>query len=325
MKRFILKIVKCGTPIFLFLCLYVALDPCAVIWNFGQYPDYKANNSAFNSYLLLTAKEPIPYNSFIVGSSRSWNWPWEEWEKRLDSTALAFHLDQSGDGCPGALERLRFVYAHVPEVKNVLLVVDAIFLEQTHEDGGIQYRTPWQMKQKKDYFAFQIAALRFFLSWNGIKSYWQIGEDYKHILPYYYDERHEPHFIGKEQALAQDPENYYAHYAMQHSPIYRFPQRDTIEQVGAPVLRKENIRMLSEIHDLFVQGGTNYKVVVSPVYDQVKLNPRDKAVLDSLFGEKNVYDFSGINEFTQDSLNYYEASHYRPCVSKQLLKIMYGF
>jgi hypothetical protein len=62
---------------------------------------------------------------------------------------------------------------------------------------------------------------------------------------------------------------------------------------------------------------------VSPLYDQLKLNPQDKEKLDSIFGKHNVFDFSGINEFTKDSLNYYEASHYRPHVAKRLLEIIY--
>lgn len=324
MKRYIVKIAVFVCPLLILSGLYVLIDPWCVIWNFGEYPDYKAKNSALNSYLLLTAHDSIPYNSFIVGSSRSWHWPWAEWEKHLDSTAVAFHLDQSSDGIDKALERLQFVYDNVQRVQNVLLIADHHFLSNTTPHEGIQYRNPWQMKRKKDYFAFQMAALRDFLTKEGMTCYFRLGEEYRFVLPAYYDERHEPHFIGKEWAIQCDPEYYYTHLALQHIDAYRFPRRDTIEAVGEPVLREENVRLLNEMHDLFVKGKTDYKIVISPLYDQLKLNPQDKEKLDSIFGEDNVYDFSGINEFTQDSLNYYEASHYRPCLSKRLLDIIYS-
>ena len=40
-------------------------------------------------------------------------------------------------------------------------------------------------------------------------------------------------------------------------------------------------------------------------------------------GEENVFDFSGVNEFTNEMTNYYETSHYRPKVCKELLRIIY--
>ena len=324
MKKLILKTFGFLSPLIGVLLMYIYIDPCHVIWDFGEYPNYKARNAAFNSYKTLTAHDTIPYNSFIVGSSRSLNWPWKEWEKYLDSTAMAFHLDHSGDGNYRALERLQYVYRNVKEVKYVLLIVDHEFLSETSHPEDIQFRNPWQMRPQKDYFAFQWAALKFSFSIEGIQSYFRMGEDYKFILPTYTDERREVYYIGKEWAIKCDPIYYYENLARQHNDYYRFPKRDTIEQIGEPILMEENVRLLSEIHDLFVNGGTDYKVVVSPLYDQLKLNPYDKIKLDSIFGNENVFDFSGINEFTKDSLNYYEASHYRPCVSEQLLKVIYS-
>lgn len=323
MKRFILRTIRIISPIILIFSLYVCLDPCHVIWDFGKYPDFKAKNAAFNSYKLLTFQDSIPYNSFIVGSSRSENWPWEEWEKYLDSTAMAFHLNQSADGIYRAHERLQYVYANVEKVENVLLIVDHAFLQETTPLDDIQFRNPWQMKKRNDYFTFQLAALKHFFSKEGLKEYFRLGEDYKFILPSYTDERSEPHYIGKEWAIECNPQYYYSHLARQHTDLYKFPLRDSVEHIGEPVLMEENVRILSEIHQLFIDGNTDYKIVVSPLYDQIKLNQQDKEQLDSIFGKNNVFDFSGINEFTKDSLNYYEASHYRPLVAKRLLEIIY--
>jgi hypothetical protein len=45
--------------------------------------------------------------------------------------------------------------------------------------------------------------------------------------------------------------------------------------------------------------------------------------LQGIFGKENVYDFSGINEFTEDYHNYYEAGHYRPLLGNKLLERIY--
>ena len=140
----------------------------------------------------------------------------------------------------------------------------------------------------------------------------------------YTDERGESHYIGKEWAIICDPEYYYKNLAKQHIEYYRFKQRDSIEHIDNQILHAEHIELLSQIHELFVDGNTNYKIVVSPLYDQIKLNPTDKSILDSIFGAENVYDYSGINKYTQDSLNYYESSHYRPRVASQIMNEIYG-
>ena len=41
-------------------------------------------------------------------------------------------------------------------------------------------------------------------------------------------------------------------------------------------------------------------------------------------GKENVFDFSGINEYTNDIHNYYERGHYRPILGARLLQKVYA-
>lgn len=43
-------------------------------------------------------------------------------------------------------------------------------------------------------------------------------------------------------------------------------------------------------------------------------------ILKDIFGYENVFDFSGINEYTNDIHNYYERGHYRPILGALLLQ-----
>ncbi|MEG2479981.1 MAG: hypothetical protein RSA50_06885, partial [Mucinivorans sp.] len=55
-----------------------------------------------------------------------------------------------------------------------------------------------------------------------------------------------------------------------------------------------------------------------------KLSLADKQIIDYIFGQNNVFDFSGINSFTKDYHNYYEDSHYRPHVAKAIIDTIYS-
>ncbi len=81
--------------------------------------------------------------------------------------------------------------------------------------------------------------------------------------------------------------------------------------------------MLNEIIDVFRKQKTEYKIIISPAYDQLKLAPQDKIQLENIFGKENVYDFAGINPITNNYRNYYEHSHYRPHVTKHILSEIY--
>ena len=76
--------------------------------------------------------------------------------------------------------------------------------------------------------------------------------------------------------------------------------------------------------EVFQTHHTNCKIIISPEYKQIRLNPADVEQLKEIFGAENVYDFSGINKYTNNIRNYYEGSHYRPCLGRQLLDSVYA-
>ena len=65
------------------------------------------------------------------------------------------------------------------------------------------------------------------------------------------------------------------------------------------------------------------KIIISPDYNQVRIHPEDVTYLKRMFGEGNVFDFTGINEYTNDKHNYYEKGHYRPLLGIRLMKEVY--
>jgi hypothetical protein len=84
------------------------------------------------------------------------------------------------------------------------------------------------------------------------------------------------------------------------------------------------MQMLSNIRQLLMKHHTNYRIVINPLYNQVEMSPGDLKVLHGMFVQDNVYDFSGINKLTQSYTNYYETSHYRPHVAREIMNIIYS-
>ncbi len=80
--------------------------------------------------------------------------------------------------------------------------------------------------------------------------------------------------------------------------------------------------MLKEIKRILKKNNTNYKVVLTPLYEQIKYNPTDLIFLKNLFGS-NLYDFSGKNSYTENQTNYYESSHFKPVIGDSILAIIY--
>jgi hypothetical protein len=111
---------------------------------------------------------------------------------------------------------------------------------------------------------------------------------------------------------------------------YYFSKKDIFYKRNIPlnyypqVILKKQKKILMDIKSIIYNYDCNLKIVISPLYNQKKLNPNDIKFIERLFNPNNVYDFSGKNKFTEDYTNYYETSHYRPIVADEIMKIVYS-
>ena len=78
--------------------------------------------------------------------------------------------------------------------------------------------------------------------------------------------------------------------------------------------------ILKEISKIFKENKTDFKIIISPLYNQVPLKKEYLNKMEQIFKKTNVYDFSGVNSITSSFGNYYEQSHYRPHVARLILK-----
>ena len=69
---------------------------------------------------------------------------------------------------------------------------------------------------------------------------------------------------------------------------------------------------------------TDYRIVISPLYDQKKIDTTDLQFLRTVFGADKVFDFSGINDMTASIYHYYETSHYLPAIATEIMDSIYA-
>ena len=89
------------------------------------------------------------------------------------------------------------------------------------------------------------------------------------------------------------------------------------------VLKDKQVEMLHDIRSIFLKKKTQYKIVISPLFDQKKINRKDLKILQNVFGERTIHDFSGSNELTRNIRNYRDSGHYRPHVARHIMKSVY--
>ena len=89
------------------------------------------------------------------------------------------------------------------------------------------------------------------------------------------------------------------------------------------VIDADREALLRRIADLTTKSGVDYRIVITPNYDQVAMNDEDLSLIRELFDPSRVYDFSGANAITNEVGNYYEERHFKPYVARRLMMTAY--
>lgn len=333
LKRFILRLTVFVFPIAALLILsivfYIFTDPFEVVWRYDTHlnstSDYQitTNRDFKSTQLFLLNYKKNNYDSFILGNSRSLFYQIESWNKYIKGNG--FHFDASNESLYGVDCKLRLLSGLDVKIKNVLIVLDTGLLRQVkNSEGHLFVKHP--MLSKESYLTFHYKMFRGFfpnaviayadLFFNGKKKYmlkygimdtiWEHDSKTNQLKLDLYDHQ-----------IKTNPGLYYS------DKINDFHKRAVFTVYSEPVIQTQQERLLKNINTLLKIHKTNFKIIISPLYDQVKINKRDLNYLKNLFGSENVYDFSGINKITSDYHNYYETSHYRPVVCDSILKIIY--
>jgi len=331
MKKTIIKFfIKTGflsAPVLFIVILYLVFDPFKVLYSYSSYyisgePSYVILNRDYVSTETFIQKYPtFKYNSFIFGNSRSIFYEIKDWQKYLSSNKC-FHFDASGETIYGINKKINYLNANNILIKNALIIIDYETLQGISDSKGHLF-LKHPILYNGDYYPFQIEYIKTFFDLDFLKAYllfklFDIKSKSLDDRPFDYNsENNEIKFTTYENMINKNPDDYY----LPRKSV--FFKRDTIQQYSPIVIKDKQKEMLTEISNILRKDNANYKIIINPLYNQQKLNLADLNILKSLFGNENVFDFSGINEITNNMYNYYETSHYRPHVAKMIIDEIY--
>ncbi len=330
LRMFVAKAALLMLPFTLIVGSYVVGDPFKVI---RSHPDFYRADEQFvmpnrdyaSTELFLRNHSVYGYDSFIFGSSRSLAIHTDDWEQYLQG-ASPFHFDASDESLYGIHAKIKYLHSHGVAIRNCLITLDADTLSQVqNSDGPLFVKHPATSGMNR--FTFQLefakgyAKGRFFVAYLDRRIF---GKFRPYMKGFIEDRRflHLPRtndlYFASEEAIGTDEGKWY------RGRQQIFYPRSPTSQTSPRVIGTAQVNDLVEIADILRGDNAIVRVLIHPAYDQKSLDPKDVEALRSIFGRSNVFDFSGINSLTSDPHNYYETTHYRPIVGRQMLAVAYA-
>lgn len=335
MKRFLLFCLLLCLPILALAIVYIVIDPFKVIWKYEAYyePDdvIHLNRGYVSAMQYINTKDSCKYNSFIFGNSKSIAYHEKEWKQYLPSSSVCYHFDEHGGAIGHLFHEIDYISRH-GNIDNALIVIDCGVLSRMGYDALLFKLCP-ALNHNKKYFSFQSAYFKAFYNIGFLRAYidYMINKEYKPYMGDYIINRdgwwfeysfynlsnNEWTYVKHEESIARG-DYFDAKRVDGFHKTQQFP-----DSISAVVIDDERLSLLKSIKERFDNHHTNYRIVISPDYDQIKINPSDLQCLNDVFGSQYVFDFTGVNKWTKDYHFYYDNAHYRSCVANDIMRLVY--
>jgi len=332
MKYFLRLCLLFCIPIVLLVVAYVWLDPFKVVWHYDCYyvegDGGPLNRNFVSTMNYLNKQDTYHYDSFIFGNSRSMHYRIADWQQHLPPQSSCYHFSESSGSINSIYYKLRLIDERGGDLRNALFVIDYGVLRELEKDG-MAFITPPVLTGYRNVLRFHG---EHFMRWLNVRfiACWLEYQATGRFKPYMEE------FVvrgtnykcynavtNEEPSCRQDSlvaaGKYYTPGVVAGFKGIQKPS--TSRQMIDSEEKRQSLRAMRHLLD---KHHTRYEFIISPLYDQVKLNPDDYQELCDIFGQEHVHDFSGINKWTSDYHNYYEWSHYRPPVAAEVMDSVYA-
>jgi hypothetical protein len=328
MRLFLKSVIVFCIPILTLIIIYVWTDPFKVIYNYSSYlSDYVMLNRGFvSTEVFLKNNRNYNFNSFIFGSSRSIAYTCDTWGEYLSKDCSIFSYGNWNESIEGILKKVQLIDSKGNKIMNVIIVIDPdlTFIKSNRTISYDHY-----LISGKNLGQFHLMNLsKWFRDYRLIltsidyklfktrRSYMRdfIGMKSDDINPINND-----WLLNSEVPILKDSVTYYS------KNINKFYTRPKLEQESRIQISSSDSLMMQKINSVFKKHKTNVKIIIGPLYDQIRFNKNDLQCLQAIFGRENIFDFSGINDITNNMYNYLgDASHYRNRTGSRILKRIYS-
>ena len=297
-----------------------------VIRKYRNYNDatfvLNANVVGWNTY--LNHKDSLNYNSFIFGNSCTMAFKCTEWEKHLGKDDRAIRLYCEAENAASIYDKLKALDESGANVKNALLIIDNTIFTESEIRYGAWRVLPPELSNESN-LKFQLTFLQtfmtpnFFIKYIDYNLFHEIRKGMSGVINANYgrmDSLNCDFYNPTEFDIAEKKEAYWT----ENAAHFKFKRELDIEQSQAITDRGKSI--LEDINLICKKQGTNIKLILTPNFHRQRINSKDKAVMESIFGKENVFDFTQNKEYS-DKHYFYENVHFRPLLGEVLMQKVY--
>jgi hypothetical protein len=332
MRYFIRRLLLFLIPLYLIIISYFLIDPFRVLYNYDDYYldafcQLNRENVSLNSY--IKGKKQVPYNSFVFGSSRTLAYKTTDWRQVVNSDNFyPFVFDASNESIEGIASKLEYLDQTNTTINNALIIVctDVTFNKDfTNKKEHLYIKHPELSNNSRVRYCFAFFKAYFtngfFIKYLDYKIFSVERKYMSNAIDLRYTRTNsvtnDLYLDDQESAIVNDSLSFYEKYK------YSFYVRPGNELICKEQIGQEDILQLTRIADILKKHKTNFKIIIGPLYDQKKFNSVDLRKLTSIFGNENVFDYSGINAITANKFNYLENSHYRYSAGRRIMQEIY--
>ena len=337
MKKFLFRVVlSLGIPLLLLVLIYVVTDPFKMLRPFSLNYFDGANRDYLSTELFLRNNPKYHYNSFIFGSSKCNGINSYHWNHYLSDSSRQFVFQAWRETITGIELKIDFLDQNGNDIDNALLLFDIPHhafdkVQLSNEAMFIKhYRLTGQPK-----FVYHT---RLFMGFIQKPSKW-VESVKRFIVPesvkfpadtisndWNLSGRVPNREVDFHASLPKD--SLFSMSSLSRKNFLKANERKTDADLVEykPVITQKMIVKLEHIKAVFDSHHTNYYILISPTYCYTNpcINRKDLKVLQSIFGEDRVINYSGKNEFTSDYNNFSDPEHFGLSVGWQIIEDIYN-
>lgn len=328
LRKFSIKLCLFLSPLIILIIGYLITDPFKILRTYESYPDNFAkslNRDRISTQIFLNNNQQFKYKSFIFGSSRSSVFYAREWGKHINDET-PYHFDASCETISGVATKLKFIEEKGNKIDNVLFVFDRSLFNYEQDTLGSVFVQDYRVSGL-DWWKYHTIFVNTYFSKGFFVAFYDnlITGNFRNYMRQFLEFRKINYtpvvndfiFTSYIEQIKKDSVSYY------NQPDF-FYTRNKEKNLQPPAIKAYQLKYLAMIKESLKRNNTKFKIVLGPTYDQHYFNQQDLDILIKYFGKENIYDFSGINEYTENIANYYEIYHYKPSVANDIMNKIYA-
>ena len=317
MKSFILKF-SCFffIPLVLLVGIYVISDPFKTLRKFSIQSFSTVNREYLSTELYLKNQPVQHYNSFIFGSSRGCGLNTYQWKSYLPKGSRQFLFQAWGETITGIYQKINYLDKSKSALNNVIVLLDipASFAENQEPNTAMGIKH--YLFTGKSPFYYQCVLFYSFIKpteiYQSTKTLFQ-----KPVYPVEFDTISNDWFKTNKDTRGIRPVQ---NRSLDKTKFHSRPDREAFSE---KVIHSEFEKTLNKIKIIFDKHKTAYTIIITPDYNQLHIHPYDLQLLQRIFGEKNVSNYSGKNNITDDKYNFMDINHFDRIAGWQIIEDIY--